>query len=83
MPDAVNRSNLMTLTVTYNVYDQNDNLTREHQTATNARIALHKVNNVAQATQVAHAYTVSVQVVPSYLYVLSDGDMQNPYIVLN
>lgn len=84
VPDAVNRSsNLMTLTVTYNVYDQNDKLTREHQTATNARIALHKVNNVAQATQVAHAYTVSVQVVPSYLYVLSDGDMQNPYIVLN
>lgn len=84
VPDAVNcSSNLMTLTVTYNVYDKNDNLTREHQTATNARIALHKVNNVAQATQVAHAYTVSVQVVPSYLYVLSDGDMQNPYIVLN
>lgn len=84
VPDAVNRSsNLMTLTVTYNVYDQKGNLTREHQTATNARIALHKVNNVAQATQVAHAYTVSVQVVPSYLYVLSDGDMQNPYIVLN
>lgn len=83
VPDAVNRSNLMTLTVTYNVYDQNDNLTRKHQTATNARIALHKVNNVAQATQVAHAYTVSVQVVPSYLYVLSDRDMQNPYIVLN
>lgn len=85
VPDAVNRSssNLMTLTVTYNVYDKNGILTREHQTATNARIALHKVNNVAQATQVAHAYTVSVQVVPSYLYVLSDGDMQNPYIVLN
>ena len=83
VPDAVNRSsNLMTLTVTYNVYDQKGKPTREHQTATNARIALHKVNNVAQATQVAHAYTVSVQVVPSYLYVLSDGDMQNPYIVL-
>ena len=83
VPDAVNRSsNLMTLTVTYNVYDKSGTLTREHQTATNARIALHKVNNVAQATQVAHAYTVSVQVVPSYLYVLSDGDMQNPYIVL-
>lgn len=85
VPDAVNRSssNLMTLTVTYNVYDKNDNLTREHQTATNARIALHKVNNVAQATQVAHEYTANVKVVPSYLYVLSDGDMQNPYIVLN
>lgn len=84
VPDAVNRSsNLMTLTVTYNVYDKKDNLTREHQTATNARIALHKVNNVAQATQVAHEYTANVKVVPSYLYVLSDGDMQNPYIVLN
>ena len=84
VPDAVNcSSNLMTLTVTYNVYDKNDNLTREHQTATNAKIALHKVNNVAQATQVAHEYTANVKVVPSYLYVLSDGDMQNPYIVLN
>lgn len=83
VPDAVNRSNLMTLTVTYNVYDQSGNLTREHQTATNAKIALHKVNNVAQATQVAHEYTANVKVVPSYLYVLSDGDMQNPYIVLN
>lgn len=83
VPDAVNRSNLMTLTVTYNVYDKSGNLTREHQTATNAKIALHKVNNVAQATQVAHEYTANVKVVPSYLYVLSDGDMQNPYIVLN
>ncbi len=83
VPDAVNRSNLMTLTVTYNVYDKNGTLTREHQTATNAKIALHKVNNVAQATQVAHEYTANVKVVPSYLYVLSDGDMQNPYIVLN
>ena len=83
VPDAVNSSsNLMTLTVTYNVYDKNGTLTREHQTATNARIALHKVNNVAQATQVAHEYTANVKVVPSYLYVLSDGDMQNPYIVL-
>ena len=83
VPDAVNRSsNLMTLTVTYNVYDKNGTLTREHQTATNAKIALHKVNNVAQATQVAHEYTANVKVVPSYLYVLSDGDMQNPYIVL-
>lgn len=84
VPDAVNSSsNLMTLTVTYNVYDKKDNLTREHQTATNAKIALHKVNNVAQATQVAHEYTANVKVVPSYLYVLSDGDMQNHYIVLN
>lgn len=83
VPDAVNSSNLMTLTVTYNVYDQNGKPTREHQTATNAKIALHKVNNVAQATQVAHEYTANVKVVPSYLYVLSDGDMQNPYIVLN
>ena len=84
VPDAVNSSsNLMTLTVTYNVYDQNGNPTREHQTATNARIALHKVNTVAQATQVAHEYTANVKVVPSYLYVLSDRDMQNPYIVLN
>lgn len=85
VPDAVNRSssNLMTLTVTYNVYDKSGKLTREHQTATNAKIALHKVNNVAQATQVAHEYTANVKVVPSYLYVLSDGDMQNHYIVLN
>lgn len=84
VPDAVNRSsNLMTLTVTYNVYDKSGHLTREHQTATNAKIALHKVNNVAQATQVAHEYTANVKVVPSYLYVLSDGDMQNHYIVLN
>lgn len=64
----------MKITCTYDVYDKKDNKMRECT-----------VENKLKATNVSHGmeYTVTLTVAPTYIYVLSDDDLNNPTIVVN
>ena len=60
-----------TLTVQYDVYDKSGNLVRENATATNKNI-LKKITRPEKGKN----YKITVNVIPSYLYQLSDDDVQ-------
>lgn len=65
------RAPSLTLSVTYNVYDLKGNCTRSEQTTQNINL-LGRVNNPAAGNN----YHIKVTVAPTYLYVLSDDDVE-------
>jgi hypothetical protein len=65
----------LTLVSTYDVYDSKGNLIRQNCTATNKLPNLEA--NRGQRVQ------VNLTVTPTYLYVLSDPDLDNPKVVIN
>ena len=67
-------SNNLTMVTTYDVYDRNNNLIRENSTATNKLPNLDAVRG--QKVQ------VNLTVNPTYLYVLSEPDLDNPTITV-
>ena len=60
----------------YDVYDKKGNLIRKGETARNV-ITLNMDLNVGQL------HTVNITVEPTYLYVLSDPDLDNPTFIVN
>lgn len=64
----------MKISCTYDVYDKAGKKTRECS-----------VENKLKTTNVSHGmeYTVTLTVAPTYLYVLSDDDLNNPTIIVN
>ena len=64
----------MKISCTYDVYDKEGNKMRECT-----------VENKLKTTNVNHGmeYTVTLTVAPTYLYVLSDNDLNNPTIIVN
>lgn len=64
----------MKIRCTYDVYDKVGNRLRECT-----------VENKLKATNVDHGveYTVTLTVAPTYIYVLSDDDLNNPTIIIN
>lgn len=76
LPEALSSTHEMLATVTYDVYDKKTHETRHDVVATSHV----KVNS--SLPQAGHSYTVNVRVVPTYIYVLSDADMDNPTIKL-
>lgn len=67
-------SNYLTLVSTYDVYDSKDNLIRQNCTATNKLPNLEAIRG--QRIQ------LNMTVNPTYLYVLSDPDLDNPTITI-
>ena len=65
----------LTLTTSYDVYDRNGNLVRANCTATNKLPVL-------EATR-GQRLQLNLTVSPTYLYVLSDPDLDNPTITIN
>ena len=65
-------SNNLTMVTTYDVYDRKGNLIRENSTATN------KLPNLAAVR--GQKVQVNLTVNPTYLYVLSEPDLDNPTI---
>lgn len=68
-------SNNLTLVSTYDVYDRKGNLIRQNSTATNKLPNLEAIRG--QRIQ------LNMTVNPTYLYVLSDPDLDNPTITIN
>ena len=64
----------MSLTVTYDVYDLAGNPTRQNQTVTNNNLFAGISYNNGKAER-NHEYQINVTVSPTYLYVLSDDDV--------
>ena len=63
------------LETTYDVYDKNEKLIREGQTARN-------VITLARDPQRGKLQTVNITVEPTYLYVLSDEDLDSPSFIV-
>ncbi len=65
------------LTSTYDVYDKQGNLTRKDCTATNV-IHLDQLVDRFTSAERGKRYTVNLTIRPTYLYVMSDPDLDNP-----
>ena len=70
------------LTSVYDVYDKNDNLIRKDCTAENT-IDINKLYDRQVATQRGWKYNVNMTIKPTYLYMLSDPDLDNPTVIVN
>jgi len=64
---------------TYDVYDKNGNLIRQNCQAENA-ISLESLFGTSTPMQRGHRRTVTLKVDPTYLYMLSEPDLDNPTV---
>jgi hypothetical protein len=70
------------MTVTYDVYDKKQQLVRSNETATNKVVV--KVGGTAQTTlEAGKNYKLNIQIIPTYLYVLSDNDESSVLVIPN
>ncbi len=69
--------NSVVMTVTYDVYDKAGTLVRADQTVTNSSIRLINTGTLERAKE----YTLNVNIVPTYLYSLSDTDKESVMLV--
>lgn len=72
--------NAFTIKTTYNVYDKEGNLIRENCVAENT-INSTIVPSLA-SIEAGEVYTITCTVKPTYLYVLSDPDLDNPTFII-
>ena len=70
------------LTSTYDVYDKNDNLVREDCKATNV-IDFSKLVSYFEEVRRGTKYNVKMTVNPTYLYMLSEPDLNNPTVEID
>ena len=74
MPDNVSKIKLVSK---YDVYDKNGNLIRKDCSATNTLNLTQLFTGVAMR---GYRYTVNMTVTPTYLYMLSEPDLDNPTV---
>ena len=74
-----NEITTLILTSTYDVYDTQGNKTRENCQATNTMV-LKDLHTELTYTQRGKRYTINMTIQPTYLYVLSDSDLNNPTV---
>ena len=79
MPTGITK---LILTSTYDVYDKKGNLLRQDCKATNTMV-LKELLTDQTTTRRGCRYTVRMTIQPTYLYVLSDPDLDNPTVVVN
>jgi hypothetical protein len=68
-----------TLVCQYDVYDTNGNLIRENQTAEN-KINVNSLFTTTISLQRGTRYILYLTVNPTYLYMMSEPDLDNPTI---
>lgn len=78
MPEGVTK---LELTSTYDVYDRKGNLVRENSKATNT-IPLDIFSGQSEFYR-GSRYTITLTVNPTYLYVLSEDELDSPTLVVN
>ena len=70
------------MTVTYDVYDKKQQRVRENETATNKVVV--KVNSTTKTKlEAGKNYKLNIQIIPTYLYVLSDNDESSVLVISN
>ena len=74
-------SSFYTLISIYDVYDSKDNLIRQNCTAVNKIDPRKQFNQ--ESLDRGYMYTLRLTVKPTYLYVLSEPDLDNPTMVVN
>jgi hypothetical protein len=70
------------ITCTYDVYDKKNNLVRKDCKASNT-VRLSDIIPYFPGVQRSWKYGINMTVNPTYLYVLSDPDLDNPTMVVN
>lgn len=70
------------LTSVYDVYDKQGNLVRKECTAQN-KLEISTLFDGQDATKPGWRYNVEMTIMPTYLYVLSEPDLDNPTVVVN
>ena len=78
MPQGVTK---LTLESTYDVYDKKGNLVRPNCTATNTLDISKLFSGQTQALRGCR-YTISLTINPTYLYMLSEPDLNNPTVTV-
>lgn len=79
MPSGITK---LILTSTYDVYDTKGNLIRQDCKATNTMV-LKDLLTEQTITERGKRYTVNMTIHPTYLYMLSDPDLDNPTVTIN
>lgn len=79
MPLGITR---LSLTSTYDVYDRKGNLIRQSCKATNTMV-LKDLLTEQTVTERGKRYTINMTIQPTYLYMLSEPDLDNPTVVVN
>ena len=78
MPNSVSK---LILTSKYDVYDTKGNLIRQDCEATNTLVIKDLFSN-QEVSQRGWKYKVYLTIIPTYLYMLSDPDLNNPTVVV-
>jgi hypothetical protein len=73
--------NTLILTSTYDVYDKQGNLVRQNCKATNT-MKLSDLFSEQETTRRGARYTVNMTIHPTYLYMLSEPDLDNPTVII-
>ena len=76
MPSGITK---LILTSTYDVYDTKDNLIRQGCKATNTMV-LQDLLTGQTVTERGKRYTIDMTIQPTYLYMLSEPDLDNPTV---
>ncbi len=74
--------NTLVLTSTYDVYDKQGNLIRQDCKATN-KMVIEELFSDQEFTRRGCRYTINMTIQPTYLYMLSEPDLDNPEVVIN
>jgi hypothetical protein len=78
MPDGITT---LVLTSVYDVYDTKDNLIRKNCKATNT-MELSELLTGQETTRRGSRYTINMTIKPTYLYMLSEPDLDNPTVTV-
>jgi hypothetical protein len=79
MPQGVTQ---LVVTSTYDVYDKNGNCVRQNCSADNT-LVISDLFYLQTTVYRGNRYTVNMTVQPTYLYVLSDPDLDSPNVTIN
>ena len=79
MPSGITK---LILTSTYDVYDTKGNLIRQNCKATNTMVLKDLLTDQSE-TERGKRYTINMTIKPTYLYMLSEPDLDNPTVVVN
>ena len=79
MPEGITT---FVLTSVYDVYDKNSNLIRKDCTAENT-LKIKELFDGQTVTKRGNKYNVYMTILPTFLYMLSEPDLDNPTVVVN